>query len=258
MAERRQFRIPRFRGDFPVATGPLASDAPFAGRVCRFEPEVRQHAPGRRSPCSRRRYLFAPERLRETWLDVSDRRRAACSRVSQTLPVVAVAACSLLGPSRVRARTLCFGCHGGSKGLAQPGQPSAHHIGLCGMVRAQCTIPPQRGSPEPSSNPSLVLVELQPGNPLAMDPFSSLLASLLLGISLFAAGLVLSLALLEGVKRRGFRESPFAIPSAEVVKSAQAGTTGAACAGLFIGLRGGTTTPKDPRVLRHFARVFPH
>jgi len=90
-----------------------------------------------------------------------------------------------------------------------------------------------------------------------MDPFSLLLASLLLGISLFAASLVLSLALLEGVKRRGFRESPFAIPRAEVVKSAQAGTTGAACAGLFIGLRGGTT-PKDPRVLRHFARVFPH
>src|SRR5262245_29686385 len=148
-------------------------------------------------------------------------------------------------------------CHGGSKGLAQPGQPSAHHIGLCGMVRAQCTIPPQRGSPEPSSNPSLVLVELQPGNPLAMDPFSLLLASLLLGISLFAASLVLSLALLEGVKRRGFRESPFAIPRAEVVKNAQAGTTGAACAGLFIGPRGGTT-PKDPRVLRHFARVFPH
>jgi hypothetical protein len=35
-----------------------------------------------------------------------------------------------------------------------------------------------------------------------MDPFSLLLASLLLGITLFAASLLLSLGLLEGSKRR--------------------------------------------------------
>jgi len=85
-------------------------------------------------------------------------------------------------------------------GAAQTGFGSPY--GLCGMVRGQCTIPPRRGSPKPGSTPSLVLVELQPGNLLTMHPFSLLLGSLLLGISLFAASLVLSLTLLEGSKRR--------------------------------------------------------
>ena len=52
---------------------------------------------------------------------------------------------------------------------------------------AHCTIPPDRGSPEFGSNPSQVLRKAQLGTRLVMDPFSLLLASLLLGITLFAA-----------------------------------------------------------------------
>jgi len=46
-----------------------------------------------------------------------------------------------------------------------------------------------------------------------MDPFSLLLASLLLGITLFAGSLLLSLALLEGVETKArFWQSRFATP----------------------------------------------
>ena len=47
-----------------------------------------------------------------------------------------------------------------------------------------------------------------------MDPFSLLLASLLLGITLFAASLLLSLALLEGSKRRRNSAKPVRHPAA--------------------------------------------